>query len=109
MRYWAYLTVKLAAVAGFLFLLRKAFLLFLPSRPYGYPDPFAHDLSFTFVMLLYWLCAVGLIWAVLWDQRYRCRECLRRLRMPIRRGGWNHVLLGAPQMEYICPYVHCTL
>jgi hypothetical protein len=98
-------------VTGFLLLIDKTLLskAFLGGRPYGYPDPFAHDLFFTFVMLLFWLCAVGLVWAVIWDQRYRCRDCLRRLRMPIRRGGWNHILLGAPQTEYICPYGHGTL
>ena len=48
-------------------------------------SPFAHDLLFTFVMLFYSLVAVGLVWAVIFDQRYRCRSCLRRLRMPIHR------------------------
>lgn len=29
--------------------------------------------------------------------------------MPIQRGLWAHVLLGAPHTEYICPYGHGTL
>lgn len=109
MRYWAYLLAKLAAAAGFLYFLRKAILLLLPKNPYGYPNPFDHDLLFTFAMLFLWLCGAGLLWMTVWDQRYRCRNCLRRLRMPIRRGSWNHVLLGAPHMEYICPFGHGTL
>jgi hypothetical protein len=60
-------------------------------------------------MLVFWLIASGAIWLTVWDQRYRCRTCLRRLRMPILRGSWTHVLLGAPRTEYICPYGHGTL
>jgi hypothetical protein len=55
------------------------------------------------------LIAAGLVWAVILDQRYRCRSCVRRLRMPIHRGSWNHVLLGAPRTEYICLFGHGTL
>jgi hypothetical protein len=29
--------------------------------------------------------------------------------MPIHRGSWNHVLLGAPRTEYICLFGHGTL
>lgn len=76
---------------------------------YGGPNPVAQDFAYTFTMLLFTLFAVGLTWAVAWDQRYRCRTCLRRLRMPIQTGSWTHVLLGAPRTEYICPYGHGTL
>jgi hypothetical protein len=55
------------------------------------------------------LFIAGLTWLVIWDQRYRCRTCLRRLRMPIQTGNWTHVLLGAPRTEYICIYGHGTL
>jgi len=112
MKYWAYLVAKLAVVAAVLLLLKRAIGAVLPksdSPLYFHQDPFAHDLVFTFVMLFYSLTAVGLVWAALFDQRYRCRTCLRRLRMPIHRGSWNHVLLGAPRTEYICLFGHGTL
>jgi len=49
------------------------------------------------------------VWLIVWDQRYRCRTCLRWLRMPLRTGSWTHVLFGAPRTEYICLYGHGTL
>ena len=111
-RYWAYLVTKLAAAGGFLYGLRWVIGQTFPTPDtfmYVRPDPFAHDLAYTFLMLLYSLIAMGLLWVVVWDQRYRCRTCLRRLRMPIQKGSWTHVLLGAPLTEYICPYGHGTL
>jgi hypothetical protein len=113
MRYWGYLTAKLAAAGVILYGLRVAILYSLPlPEPFLLnvrPDPFAHDLGYTFVMLAYTLLAVGLLWVVVWDQRYRCRTCLRRLRMPILTGSWTHILFGRPRTEYICPYGHGTL
>ena len=112
MRYWIYLVAKLAAAGGFLYGLRWVIVQTFPTPDtfmYVRSDPFAHDLAYTFTMLFYTLIAVGLMWAILWDQRYRCRTCLRRLRMPIQTGSWNHVLLGAPRTEYICLYGHGTL
>src|SRR5450755_3507077 len=112
MKYWAFLVAKLAVVAALLFGLKRAIGAALPKSDaflYFHQDPFAHDLLFTFVMLFYSLIAVGLVWAAIFDQRYRCRSCLRRLRMPIHRGSWNHVLLGAPRTEYICLFGHGTL
>jgi hypothetical protein len=112
MRYWAYLVAKLVVAGGLLVLLRGLVRHALPiPQPFAgfHPDPFAHDLLYTFVMLIFTLFAVGLLWVIVWDQRYRCRTCLRRLRMPILTGSWTHVLFGAPQTEYICPYGHGTL
>jgi ABC-type sugar transport system permease subunit len=112
MKYWAFLVAKLAVVAAVLFVLLRAIGAALPKSDAlirFHQDPFAHDLLFTFVMMLYSLVAAGLVWAAIFDQRYRCRNCLRRLRMPIHRGSWNHVLLGAPRTEYICLFGHGTL
>ncbi|HBY62178.1 MAG TPA: hypothetical protein DEH78_20350 [Solibacterales bacterium] len=54
--------------------------------------------------------AALLLAAVVLDQKYRCRTCLRRLRMPVMAGSWpNSFLRGAPRTEYICPYGHGTL
>lgn len=112
MRYWAYLAAKLIVAGGLLVALRALILraLPLPQTFAGIrPDPFAHDLLYTFVMLVFTLFSIGLMWLIVWDQRYRCRTCLRRLRMPILTGSWTHVLFGAPRTEYICPYGHGTL
>lgn len=113
MRYWAYLAAKLAAGgvlawgAG-----RLVSALLPPPNPFWQQvgkHPFGHDLTYTMVLLGYWLFCAGLLYALVWDQRYRCRTCLRRLRMPIARGSWTHVLLGPPSTEYICPFGHGTL
>ena len=104
MRYWGYLIAKFTVAGAILLVLRQAIVwIFHPAR-------FAYDLAFTFAMLLFTLFAAGLIWLIVWDQRYRCRSCLRRLRMPVAAGSWTHILLiGTPRTEYICPYGHGTL
>ncbi len=111
MKYWAYLAAKLVLAGAFLYGLRLslAYLLPPPKPLFMMAEPFGTDLGYTFLMLLYSLASVGVIWAVIHDQRYRCRTCLRRLRMPVRTGSWTHVLLGAPRTEYICTYGHGTL
>ena len=111
MKYWSYLAAKLALAGVFLYGLRRALAYLLPApKPlFTVADPFVHDLGYTILMLLYSLVAVGVIWAVIFDQRYRCRTCLRRLRMPILTGSWTHILLGRPRTEYICPFGHGTL
>jgi len=121
MKYWSYMAAKLAVVGGVLYAMRWAILKSLPrpepfsfkmdyqERVYVPYSPFGQDLGYTFIFMLFTLFAVGLVWASVWDQRYRCRTCLRRLRMPILRGSWTGVLLGRPQTEYICPYGHGTL
>jgi hypothetical protein len=112
MKYWAFLVAKIAAAGAVLLGLRMGLVLLLP-KPERYldtsPDPFGHDLTYTFSMLLFTLFAVGVFWAIAWDQKYRCRTCLRRLRMPVLTGSWTNVLFGAPRTEYICPYGHGTL
>jgi hypothetical protein len=112
MKYWGYLLAKLIVAGAVLFgvwvLIAHAF---PPLKPMsrGGPNPVTRDLHYGVTTMLYWLGATGMIWLAIWDQRYRCRTCLRRLRMPIQRGLWAHVLLGAPHTEYICPYGHGTL
>ena len=52
----------------------------------------------------------GLFYLAIWDQKYRCRTCLRRLRMPVETGSYGYMLqLGRPQIEYICAYGHGKL
>ena len=113
MRYWAYLVAKLVAAAGILWGTRRLMAAVMPP-PETFThmrmgDPFVTDLSYTFIMLVFWLFGAGLLWLIVLDQRYRCRTCLRRLRMPLHTGSWTHVLFGAPKTEYICLYGHGTL
>jgi hypothetical protein len=113
MRYWGYLLAKLLAglvLAGTVWYAIRA--LFPRTGPvfFSQPDPFAHDLGYTTVMMVFFLCCTGLLYLIVWDQRYRCRTCLRRLRMPIFAGSWtNSLLSGQPRTEYICLYGHGTL
>ena len=111
MKYWAYLAAKLIVAGVFLYRLRRslAYLLPPPKPLFAVAEPFGTDLGYTFLMLLFTLVAAGVIWLVIWDQRYRCRTCLRRLRMPILTGDWTHILLGRPRTEYICLFGHGTL
>src|SRR5439155_24908242 len=94
MKYWAYLVAKLVVAGVFLYGLRRALAYLAPPKSAFMPQPFGQDLGYTFVLMLYSLLAIGVVWVVIWDQRYRCRTCLRRLRMPILTGDWTHILLG---------------
>ncbi len=113
MKYWGFLAAKLVAAGGLLLLIRGLIRWYFakPAVFLGLPsDPFAHDLTYTTVMMLFSLFCFGLVYLAVLDQRYRCRTCLRRLRMPLNAGSWpNSFLKGRPRIEYICPYGHGTL
>jgi hypothetical protein len=115
MRYWAYLAGKVVVAAaplyGILLLLERTF----PPLPKNH-DPLAPlarggqfllcDLS----LLGWFVVCVGVLYLIVWDQRRRCRVCLRLLRMPIETGSRSYMLqLGRPAVESICPYGHGTL
>jgi hypothetical protein len=118
MRYWAYLAGKVVAAAaplyGLLILLGREFP--APPRKDDYDSLVAPlriggqyllcDLAF----LGWFLLCAGALYLIVWDQRRRCRVCLRRLRMPVETGSWGYMLqLGRPRIESICPYGHGTL
>ena len=124
MRYWAYFAAKLAAAAvafyGLLWLLNHV----LPPEVAYNIAPGEKDLHkllaplddggvqmWSWVPRLGWfLLATGAVYGIVRDQRYRCRVCLRRLRMPVETGSWGQMLQsGRPRVEYICPYGHGTL
>jgi hypothetical protein len=117
MKYWAYFAAKLAAATGVMRLVWLALVRLTPDTPADryywevyHKGRFGHDLTWTFTVLLFWLLFAGLVYLAVWDQRRRCRVCLRRLRMPVERGSWTHLfLIGPPRTEYICPYGHGTL
>jgi hypothetical protein len=70
--------------------------------------------QFTFegVLFGFWVLPmvwVGLVWICVYDQRYRCRTCARRLRMPVEQGSYATLLLDHPGVEYVCPFGHGKL
>ena len=113
MRYWAYFVAKAggaaAAMYGLLLALnamwpaQRLFNVFVAPR-------FGYDLAYTLMVGLWFLLSCGVLYLCVLDQRYRCRVCLRRLRMPVETGSWGRMLqFGRPRIEYICPYGHGTL
>ena len=70
----------------------------------------SQHLECSLAVMGWFLLAVGIGYVIVWDQRYRCRTCLRRLRMPVETGSWGQMLqFGRPRIEYICVYGHGTL
>ena len=113
MRYWAFFAGKVMAIAALFYGLFAMLYRFWPAQQqfaYSYPPRFAHDLGFTLGVGVWFLLLCGMLYAAIWDQRYRCRTCLRRLRMPIETGSWSRMLqFGRPEIEYICAYGHGRL
>jgi hypothetical protein len=113
MRYWAYFAGKVIAIAALSYGLLVMLHRFWPLQQqfaYTYPPRFGHDLGYTMGVGALFLLWCGMMYAAVWDQRYRCRTCLRRLLMPIETGSWSKMLqLGRPEIEYICPYGHGRL
>jgi hypothetical protein len=113
MRYWGYFAGKLVAAAGVLYGLLKLLNWYWPAEPpflTYIPPRFGYDLWFTVASLGWFLLVTGVLYVIIRDQRYRCRVCLRKLRMPVETGSWSRMLqFGRPRIEYICPYGHGTL
>ena len=114
MRYWAYFAAKLVAAGVLLYGLLVALNWAFPPKPSWIdsyvPPRFGWDPYFTLGILGWFLLCTGSFYYIIWDQRYRCRVCLRRLRMPVETGSWSRMLqFGRPRIEYICPYGHGTL
>ena len=112
-RYWSLLAGKLALCGAVSYGVLRAIDSYWssPLWLYNVRSPrFGLDLVYTSVIGVWFLLSAGLLYLCVWDQRYRCRVCLRRLRMPIETGSWSRMLLvGRPRIEYICPYGHGTL
>ncbi len=113
MRYWGLLIGKLAVWGAISYGLFLGIDSFWPAPVWLFnqrASRFGFDLAYTSAVGLWFLIVAGLLYLCIWDQRYRCRVCLRRLRMPIETGSWSRMLLlGRPRIEYICPYGHGTL
>jgi hypothetical protein len=68
------------------------------------------ELAGSLWMLGWFLICAAVFYLIIWDQRRRCRVCLRHLRMPIETGSRSYMLqLGRPAVESICPFGHGTL
>ena len=107
MKYWAYLAAKLAVASAFLYALWHLILLLLPTFDSLRSEPFVEYL--TTIILFPLLCFVILV-LIVRDQSLRCRTCGRRMRLPLEKGSFSHLLLrGRPRLEYICIYGHGTL
>ena len=113
MRYWGFLAAKLGVSAAIMYGLLAALNYLWPAEPnqfFSRPPRFGYDLQYTLAVGIWFLLGCGLLYLSILDQRYRCRVCLRRLRMPVETGSWSRMLLlGRPRIEYICTYGHGTL
>lgn len=114
MKYWSWLILKLLAAGALLPAVWIALRSLLPKpKPFLFTNlnlqPMGHDLAYTFAALCFGLFCVGVFVLILLDQRYRCPQCARRLRMPLKKGSFDQVLLAPPRIEYICTYGHGTL
>jgi hypothetical protein len=113
MRYWAYFAAKLAVAGAVLYALAVELTKRFPKEGSDYfsaLDQGGIKLLLNFAFLVWFLLCAGVLYLIVRDQRYRCRVCLRRLRMPVETGSWGKMLLlGRPKIEYICPYGHGTL
>lgn len=111
--YWGYFAAKLAASCGLMWLLWQGLNAALPEPEYFLRHRvarFAQDLKWTIAILIYCLIGAGLLWFAVYDQRRRCKVCLRMLRMPVEHGNWSRPLILNPlETESICPYGHGTL
>lgn len=113
MRYWGILGAKLVGATFFLYAVWVGLSAIYTPPAYlarWNHSPFMHDLGWTAMMLVFNLVVQGVLFVIIWDQRYRCRTCGRRLRMPVQTGRYAQMLLyGRPKLEYICTYGHGTL
>jgi len=112
MKYWLYFIAKVAIVVGVFYALQAALehLYPAPRSPFRRSGPPAPLFLPNILFISIWLTGAGLFWLTLWDQRRRCRTCLRRLVMPVKTGSWGHMVTsGRPTTEIICPYGHGTL
>jgi hypothetical protein len=116
MRYWLYLLAKLIGDAAAALGLQALLVHFYPAQDkplarFGPAlTPFMHDMAYTFLSFFIGLACAGLLYLAIWDQKRRCRSCLRQLIMPVATGSWGHIVMfGQPRTEWICPYGHGTL
>ena len=87
-RYWGFLALKFAAAAfGSGFALWFLNLFWAPHTRLFHlaMGEFTFDLLYTTLVGVWFQFSFGLFYLAIRDQRYRCRTCLRKLCMPIRK------------------------
>ena len=112
MRYRAYFAAKVLVWAAVMGALARRVVQSFPATkdPYAPLGQGTKFLLCDLALMGCFLLGAGTLYLIVRDQRYRCRVCLRRLRMPIATGSWSRILqFGRPRIEYICPYGHGTL
>lgn len=111
-RYLVLLVAKILVVAGILAAMILAVNALFPPPPgllHDWPR-LGTSWPYTLALLICVLADYGLLRLALWDQRYRCRICLSRLRLPTTEGNYSSVWLGgAPYTEYVCTWGHGNL
>ena len=103
MKYWLFFVAKLVLTVALFAGIWAVMEAVLPEpasiRAYKL-GRFGQDLTWTTAIFVYFLAAAGSLFLIVLDQRYRCRTCLRRLRMPVNSGAWESMLrLGMPQVD----------
>ncbi len=111
-KYWALLLGKILVVGnlawGLGWLVGR--LMPAPSHLLANWSRLGTDWPYTLGMALGGLAIYLLLRLALWDQKFRCRVCIRRLRLPQAEGIYSSVLLGgAPYCEYVCTWGHGKL
>jgi hypothetical protein len=82
-RYWGFLFLKFLVAGGITIgLVLLLDVLWPQPKPY---EPIY--IAYLVVNCLIFSTALGLFYLAILDQRYRCRVCLRRLRMPVLTGS----------------------
>lgn len=104
MKWWALLAAKLAVLIG----LHTGSVLWMTTL---FPQArLAKDLAFTFSLMGIDVLLLLLGYAFWIDQKFRCRSCLSRLRMPVAKGNWSRNLFSEPpELEWICPFGHGSM
>ena len=104
-RWWAFFTVKSAALTASVYLLVWMTVHGVLAWVGGTVYPMADEVAFwTFLPL----AVAVLTWSIA-DQQKRCRVCLRRLSMPVDVGRTGSVLLNFAGTEMVCEDGHGML
>ncbi len=111
-RYIVLIVLKLLGLAGIMAASLWAINVLLPPPPgllHDWPR-LGSSLPYTLGIGLWFLAGYGLLRFIIWDQRFRCRICCSRLRMPLTEGVYSSVWLGgAPYTEFVCTWGHGKL
>ena len=93
-RYWGFLALKFAAALfGSGFALWFLNLFWAPhTRLFHWATSLETiDLLNITLVGVWFQFSFGLFYLAIRDQRYRCRTCLRKLRIPIETGSWGYM------------------